>query len=226
MAQPRKQPLVSGNCYHIFSRSIAKYQIFNSSVDYKRFLEILNLYRYADFRHSFSKYIQLDVSTQASIILNLKTTNSQDVEIVAYCIMPTHFHLILRQVSDSGISKYMSKILNCYARHFNIKHQRLGPLWAGRFKSVLVSSDEQLLHLTRYLHLNPTSAGLVKTPKSWEYSSYNEYINPEAFRFKLCEYSDLLEIKPKQYAKFVNNNKDYQRSLSLIKYQIIDDYAG
>jgi putative transposase len=79
--------------------------------------------------------------------------------------MPTHIHLVLRQLKDGGISKFMSNILNSYSRYFNIKHNRKGPLWEGRFRKVLVGSDEQLLHLTRYVHLNPVTACLVDKPK-------------------------------------------------------------
>ena len=70
----------------------------------------------------------------------------------------------------------MRRLLNSYTRYFNEKIKRKGPLWEGRFKKVLVNSDEQLLHLTRYVHLNPVSAGIVEKPEDWPCSSYREYI--------------------------------------------------
>ena len=85
-----------------------------------------------------------------------KHTFSEDylVEIIAYCFMPTHIHLILRQLKKDGISIFMGKILNSYTRYFNLKNKRKGPLWESKFKNVEVVTDEQLLHLTRYIHLN------------------------------------------------------------------------
>ncbi|MCM8826817.1 MAG: hypothetical protein NC904_04785 [Candidatus Omnitrophica bacterium] len=73
----------------------------------------------------------------------------------------------------------MSRVSNSYARYFNIKYGRRGPLWEGTFKNVLVNNDEQLLHLTRYIHLNPTTAFLVERPEDWSFSSYREYLDKE-----------------------------------------------
>ena len=142
--------------------------------------------------------------------------------------MPTHVHFILKQNSDHGISVYMNKLLNSYTRYFNTLHGRKGPLWEARFKSVLVSDDEQLLHLTRYIHLNPTSADLVKNSEDWSFSSYGEFINKDLYKIKdrLCDFNDLIDMNSKQYEKFVNDQKSYQRKLSLIKNILIDNYAG
>ena len=189
-------------------------------------IEILKLYRFVEFYHSYSKFIQLELNTQKAIISSLKKNSPVLIEIVAYCLMPTHIHLLLRQIADNGISKYMAKVLNSYTRYFNIKHQRLGPLWAGRFKNVLVSDDNQLLHLTRYLHLNPSSAELVQNPKKWHYSSYREYINDNVFNEEFCTFSHLFNFTPKEYQKFVLDQKSYQREISLIKHCLIDSYTG
>jgi putative transposase len=140
--------------------------------------------------------------------------------------MPTHIHLLLKQITDDGISKYMARVLNGYSRFFNIKHKRLGPLWSGRFKNVRVEDDEQFLHLTRYIHLNPTSAGIVEKPEEWENSSYIEYIRPKESQDSICNFKDLLQMTPKGYQKFVEDRKDYQKNISLIKHQMIDDYSG
>lgn len=224
--QYRKDRLEKDYYYHIFSRSISKYVIFNDDSDYLRMLDILKVYRFCDFNHSYSKFLELDSNTREMIIKNLESSSPILVEIIAYCLMPTHLHLILKQIADHGISKYMAKILNCYSRYFNINHQRTGPLWAGRFKSVLVDKDEQMLHLTRYFHLNPTSAGLVKNPGDWQFSSYGEYVNSSNKKEKICNYNGLFDISPKEYKKFVLNRKDYQKQLSQIKSLLIDNYTG
>ena len=223
--ESRKEPLVNNHYYHIFSRSIAKYEIFNNSEDYQRIVNILDLYRYADFNYKYSGFNELSIINQGAIWASLRKTENYLIEIAAYCLMPTHIHLLLKQVADHGITKYMAKVLNSYSRYFNIRHKRTGPLWASRFKSVLVSDDEQLLHLTRYMHLNPTSAGLVKAPEDWPHSSYLEYIGRDKLE-DICSFSDLIDLTPKEYKKFVLDRKSYQRGLTRIKNILIDNYTG
>ena len=80
----------------------------------------------------------------------------------------------------------MGDILNSYSRYFNTKQKRKGPLWEGRFENVLIKTDEQLLHLTRYIHLNPVTAYLVDQAKDWQASSYNEYLENSDFNECIC----------------------------------------
>lgn len=226
MTQYRKERLENNYYYHVFSRSISKYIVFNSTEDYSRIIEILNLYRYSNFSYKYSKFVQLDAQTQIDVMESLKNQNDLLVEIVAYCVMPTHIHLLIKQIQNGGISRYMAKVLNSYSRYFNVKHKRSGPLWAGRFKSVLVSNDNQLLHLTRYIHLNPTSANIVKKPEQWPHSSYVEYTSSDFTESKICNFKNLIDITSKEYKKFVLDRKDYQKQISLIKNMLIDDYTG
>jgi len=146
----RKNLLVNGKYYHIFNRSIAKFEIFNKSDDFVRFLAIADIFKHSDFKYKYSEFAELTIRNQANIINSLKDNNLY-VKIIAYCIMPTHFHLILEQKADNGISRYIAKLLNSYSRFFNLRHNRKGPLWEGKFKSVLIENDNQLLHLTRYI---------------------------------------------------------------------------
>ena len=139
--------------------------------------------------------------------------------------MPTHLHLILKQITDGGISKYVSRVLNSYTRYFNLIHRRTGPLWSGRFKSVLVAENDQLLHLTRYIHLNPTSAGLVKKPDDWQFSSYKEYVHDKSVK-GICKFDNIIDLKSSQYKKFVADRQGYQKELSKIKQILIEDYTG
>ena len=82
-----------------------------------------------------------------------------------------HLHLILRQLADNGISKFMANLSDSYVSCFNVKHKRKGPLFQGRFKAITVESDEQLIHLSRYIHLNPYTSYVVKTiPELFSYS--------------------------------------------------------
>ncbi len=223
MSPVRKEKPVNGSVYHVYNRSIAKFVIFNSAKEFERMVSLLNLLRFDDFTYSYSKYQELTSNSKSKIIRELNEKDNKLVNIISYCIMPTHLHLVLQQNKDKGVEKFVGKVLNAYTKYFNIKHQRSGPLWQSRFKSVAVEDDEQLLHLTRYTHLNPTSANLVDNPEDWEYSSYREYVNFEEY---ICDYKDLLTILPKQYKKFVEHRKDYQKNLATIKNIIIDEYSG
>lgn len=219
----RKNPLVNENYYHVLNRSIAKFQIFNDEQDYCRFIEIVNLYRFPAFSYSYSAFLSLSPYAQKAFLLQMDKSNPI-IDIVTFSVMPTHFHLFLKQNTDPGISRYISRVLNAYTRYFNTKYHRKGPLWEGRFKSVLVSNDEQALHLTRYIHINAVSAGLVEKPEHWTYSSYLEYINERADG--ICNFQGLFDFTPKSYKKFVNDRIGYQRNLSKIKKILLEDYAG
>jgi len=223
----RKDLLVEGEIYHIFNKSIAGYTIFNEESNFFRMLNVICFYRKQKPKSSFSQFIKLsEVKTTNSGFLSssLRVSNSNEkeklVEIVAYCLMPTHFHLILRQLKENGIAVFISNVQNSYTRYFNLRHKRKGPLWEGRFQSVLVESDEQLLHLTRYIHLNPVTAYLVNKPEDWSVSSYQEYLLTTDK--KICKYEDLLDIKPPSYKEFVEDRISYQKELAKIKDLIIE----
>lgn len=220
----RKIPLVNGQYYHIFSRSIAKYEVFNDADDFERVFELIDLCRYTEFDYKYSRFKELEISTRGTIINKLRKENNTLTEIIAFCIMPTHLHLLLKQVANKGISKYISKILNSYTKYFNSRHHRNGPLWESHFKNVLVNNDEQLLHLTRYIHLNPSSTGLVSNPFDWQLSSLKEYC--EEITNGICQFNEIIDMSTRKYKKFVLDQKNYQRSLSLIKSIMIDNYAG
>lgn len=218
----RKDPLVNDHYYHIFSRSIAKFVIFNDSGDYLRFIELITLYRYKDFNYRYSAFKEMTDENQQTVISSLG--GEYHVEIISFCLMPTHFHLLLKQNLDNGITNFMSRILNSYTRYFNAKHHRKGPLWEGHFKNVNVSTDEQMIHLTRYIHLNPHSAGIIDSPFDWPYSSLNEYIKDCSNR--ICEFSKIITLSKVAYKKFIFDHKDCQRKISIIKNIVLDNYSG
>ncbi|MBI5554335.1 MAG: transposase [Elusimicrobia bacterium] len=182
-------------------------------------LDLIRYYQISNPVVKFSRFEQLPRDIK-EFVRNDHDDNRKLVEIIAYCLMPTHIHLLLKQTDDSGISHYLRKILNSYTRYFNIKHGRKGPLWEGKFKNVIVKTDSQLLHLTRYIHLNPATAKLVENPDSWHSSSYQEFIS--AGKQEICEFMELLEIKPETYKTFVEDRIDYQRKLAEIKALLLE----
>jgi putative transposase len=93
------------------------------------------------------------------------------VEVVSYCLMPNHYHLLVHLVTDD-LSSLMQPFLLSYTKAINKRYGRVGLLFQGRFQAVRVDRDEYLVHLSRYIHLNPVAAKLVEQPEDWEFSGY------------------------------------------------------
>lgn len=219
----RKDPLANGEIYHVLSRTIAQYKVFRSAYNCARFLDTIKFYQYKHPGVRFSYLSTLSRVRREELINSHK--DDPLVQIIAYCIMPTHIHFMLKQLRDNGISIFMKHSLDSFTRYYNLKNKRKGPLWESRFKNILVESDEQLLHLTRYIHLNPVSAGLIDDAEEWSYSSYNEYLDRVLPRDRICVWNDLIDMSPKQYRQFVNDRKAYQREISIIKSKTIESYS-
>jgi len=199
--------------YHVVNKSIAGFKIFNSDSEFSRMIDTICYYQKEHPQVKFSKFIKENPRGKNHESLEREKL----VEIVAYCIMPTHLHLLLKQLKENGISIFTGNVLNSYTRYFNIKHRRKGPLWEGRSKKILVETEEQLLHLTRYIHLNPVTAYLVGKPEEWLASSYREYLLCIHEEDKICNYKDMLDISPSYYRKFVEEGIFYQKELANIK---------
>ncbi len=97
------------------------------------------------------------------------------LDVVAYCLMLNHYHLLVRLKSDD-LSRHMQPFALSYTKAINKRHQRAGSLFQSPFQAVHVDQDAYLIHLSRYIHLNPVQAGLVQRPEDWEYSSYRDYV--------------------------------------------------
>ena len=135
--------------------------------------------------------------------------------------MPNHFHILLKQEEESGISEFISKTLNSYTKYFNTKYNRVGPLFQGQFKAVRVESNEQLLHVHRYIHLNPIVSYLTKSLDAYRWSSYSEYIK----HIKgICTKDIILDqfSNVKAYEAFHADQIGYGQTLESIKHALID----
>ncbi len=98
------------------------------------------------------------------------------IGMLAYCLMPNHYHFVLQQEDEVPISTFIQRLFQTYTQAFNKEQERRGPLCEGRFRHVHVDRDETVIHLCRYVHLNPVTAGLVEQPSDWPYSNYLEWI--------------------------------------------------
>ena len=210
----RKEKIENGTIHHIFSRSIAGYEIFRNDFEYSRMKDLLWYYTVDKPPLRFSAF--LEIKNNEEFIKKISIYNNKLVDVIAFCFMPTHIHLVLKQLKEEGMQLFMSKILNSYTRYFNIKTKRRGPLWESRFKNVVVKTDEQWQHLTRYVHLNPVTARLVDTPDEWEYSSYKEFLNLESAQ-SISVQENLNYMSSQEYMDFVSSRIDDQRELAMIK---------
>lgn len=209
----RNDPLINGEYYHIYNRGVNKMPIFQDLRDYKRFYKSITYYQIKGPKPSFSRF---------NPILHKLDLNNKIVEIIAYCFMPNHYHLLLRQIEENGITEFMGKIGNSYTKYTNIKRGRVGPIFQGEFKSVLIESNEQLLHLSRYIHLNPLVSGITDSLGKYVWSSYPEYLGLTGSN--ICAKGIILDQykNSQDYNQFVLDQADYGVELERIKHQLLD----
>lgn len=222
----RKIPLITNEIYHIVNRGNASSPIFKTKWDHRRFIKTFWYYQLGDPPMRFSKLLDLSQQERKKLIKKQRKEEKPLVGIIAYCLMPNHFHLLLKQARDSGILKFMELFANSYSRYFNTKYQRKGSLFEGRFKAIRLETDSQLLHLSRYIHLNPYSSFLVKSINElsdYHFSSFPEYLGLS--KNNICQKEIVLSFfpKPEDYKKFVSERANYQKSLEEIKHQLLED---
>jgi len=223
---PRKVPLVAGEIYHVFNRGVEHRPIFLTKRDYRRFLKTINYYRFVSTPLRLFRFYQLSAERQKEILDSLVRANRKHIGIIAFCLIPNHFHLLLKQLSESGISLFLSQLQNSYTKFFNLKYNRVGPLFQGQFKAVRIETDSQLAHVSRYLHLNPYSSFVIKDREELEaytWSSLNDYLGFEP-QNPFIENKVIMGLfgSTENYRNFVYNNADYQRSLENIKHLLLD----
>jgi len=220
---PRKDALVNGQVYHIFTKSIARSKIFASDEEYSRMRDLIAFYQYDDDAPKFSLHKkrvgQLEGALSAHI-MNANGGKEKRVQVIAYCLMPTHIHFVIKQMKDNGISRFMADLKNSYTRYFNLHHRRKGPLWEGRFKNVLIETSDQLAHVTRYVHLNPVSSAMIEKPEEWKYSSYAEYLCVQDHR--ICDYYGIVNMSPDEYRAYTHDQAAHQRMLQDARHLIIE----
>jgi putative transposase len=201
--------------YHIFNRGVEKRDIFLDDQDRLILLYYLFIYLAPPDQVSL-KYPQLPLRLQGK---NL----SQEINLVAYCLMPNHFHLLLQQKTSGAISKLLKQLTNAYTLYFNQKYQRVGGLVQGRFRAVMVASDELLLHVLRYIHLNPIVSGVVKNLKEYPWSSHLDYLGkPGRLNcLKLTTLSNFPSVG--EYEEFILDHVGYAQEVERIKHLTLEE---
>lgn len=214
--------MVTGKIYHVFNHANRNDRLFSDENVTKHFLRIIEYYRQHTPSVRLSYYQKWHMEHGEKI--QRDTNPKYDVSVIAYGIMPNHFHLIVEQKMERGISRYMSNIQNSFTRFYNTLEGSRGHVFEGQFKAVLIVTEEQLLHVTRYVHLNPTTANLISFSELEKNirTSLPYYINKQSTGW--IDKSRIIDKRrsPKQYYDFVKDNADYQKTLSQIKKLSLD----
>jgi len=215
--------LETGEIYHIFNRGVEKRKIFADKKDYFRFIH--DLWEFNDQNAALNTAYYLDFAHYRETFSIVKGEKPEReprkliVEILCFSLMPNHFHLLLRQLVDGGISLFMRK-LGGYPLYFNKKYNREGPLFQGRFKAVNIKTDAQSTAVVSYIHLNcveltepkwkekifnPLAA--IKFLESYRWSSYLDYIEIKNFP-SVINKNFLTEVigEPKEFKKMTEEN--------------------
>ena len=221
----RVTPLVIGEIYHVLNRGVNHQPIFIDKWDYKRLLEIIFFYQFVKPPIRFSYYDRLPLGDKENLLREIQQKYPKLVNVFAFCFMPNHFHLLLKQVSENGISKFLANFQNSFTRYVNVRHERSGHLFQGQFKAVRITTGEQFLHTSRYIHLNPYTSYVVKTVEElirYPWSSLPEYV--KAKREYFCETENILASfrSRKKYLQFILDQKDYQKKLDHIKHLLLE----
>jgi len=153
----------SKTCYHIYNRGVEKRDIFLDERDYRVFLSYLRVYLLQG----------LSLKCYPSRLLKNYST---EISLVAYCLMSNHFHLLLYQNDSRSIAFFMRSLITKYVKYFNTRYHRVGHLFQGRYKAVTIDSNDQLLYVSKYIHLNPVTTSRTVLEVS-QYSSYRNYLN-------------------------------------------------
>lgn len=203
---PRKRPqFVNGEIYHVIQRGIAGQKTFLEEKDYLRYF--FNLYKFNDKEislHSFRHFHGRGVTPTRPP--KLEQTREQLIETLGFCLMSNHIHLLVRQVAESGVSSFVQK-MGGYSTYFNKKYERFGSLFQRPFKAVHIKTNDQLLIVTTYIHLNPIDLiepnwkiegvsnpqKVIEFLESYPWSSYPHYLGKENFSW-LIDSSFLNEV--------------------------------
>lgn len=200
--------------YHIYNRGVAKQSIFIDEQDYKTFLSYLKIYLTP---------IPIDKNKQAFPSRQLKNFY-QELKLLAYCLLPNHFHLFVWQREANTIANFLKSITTKYSMYFNKKYKRVGPVFQGRYKAVMVKNENQFIYLSKYIHRNPLD--ILTSGSDLEVYRYSSYLNYLGLINQLwVDKTDILiyfsKMNPREtYKNFIEETDE--RDLLTIKDLLLD----
>jgi len=223
---------IAGGFYHIYNRGVEKRNIFLDNQDYRVFLNYLKIY--LSPRNIILEEIKGDYGLteeeKTEKIIEISHLNNfyNKIELVCFILMDNHFHFLLRQKESNDIEAFMRSLNTRYVKYFNSKYLRIGPLFQGRYKGILIEKEEYLLHLSRYIHINSREIlDKEKNLTSYPWSSYPAYLGKTNISWLKKDY--LLSYFKKtngfgfnSYQGFVEGYQDKQENTEYYRELLID----
>lgn len=188
--------------YHVYARGASKQPIFLEPADYEYFVRL------------FARYLSLEQQRHRTGTIYPHFYGR--VELLAYCLMGNHFHLLLYQIEQGAMSKFMQALMVSYGRYFNLKYQRSGSLWESTYKASMITTDAYLMHISRYIHLNP------RYWLRYPYSSIGHYLGERPVEWLVTTKITALFQGRKQYKEFLSDYEDYRDVLQNLKHELTD----
>lgn len=197
--------------------------IFFEYGDQLRALQTIQYYCFEKPQIRLSHLFQLSSTQQNQILRELHEKHPKIVDIVSYVFMENHWHFLLIQNQDKGISTFMSRISDSFTKYINTRHNRVGPLFQGQFRAIRLITDNQLVHVSRYIHLNPLVGNAIDKKNFLKY----EWSSMKDFAIGKSNFYDLMPVlsffkSPEDYVKFVIDQEDYSREIKRIQHLLLE----
>jgi REP element-mobilizing transposase RayT len=189
----RGEVFAAGEYYHIYNRGAGRTPIFFTPANYEYCLRLVKRY--------LTHYA---------------------VTVIAYCLIPNHYHFLLRQDSDLPLSKFIGVLFNAYAQAVNKQQARSGSLFEGRFRHCWIDREEYLTHLCRYIHLNPVKAQLVRRPEDWPYSNYQDWLGLRSGVLKDQAFIQAHFLSGEVYRQFVADWQNAEQMQTKLRSYVFD----
>jgi len=186
--------------YHVYFRGGNRSRIFRDAADFERILQL------------FARYLSLE-ETRNSAGLSFPNYYNK-IELVAFCLMPNHVHLLIYQRQQGAMTEFMRSLLTSYSMYFNKRHKRSGPLFESRYKASRISDDSYLEHITRYIHLNP------RQWRDYEYSSLPYYLHQVSDEWITPNRILDLFSDPDEYLQFVEDYEQNKEMMDILKHEL------
>ncbi len=205
----RPESLETGEIYHIYNRGAHKKDLFLDASEKQRFQALMLICNQQQPAHLANLLLKYKGPSFIKLFDEVvPPTEDRLVEMYAYCLMPNHFHFVLRQIKDNGTTKFMKKLCTAYSMFFNAKHQHSGTLFQGRFKSRRVDDEPDLNWLYHYIHLNP----LDLLEPNWKVNGLNDKKAAEAY-VRSYQWSSLVDhLQPGRPERSILTNDNFATS--------------
>ena len=212
-AKNRIKDYIPNSYYHLYNRGVEKRPIFLDVQDYNVFQSYLETYLSPKDPNRLSILLENGNPKEKDTARKLLRLNnfSDQIKLLAFCLIPNHFHLLIHQKEANSIDIFANSLFTRYTMYFNKKYKRVGPLFQGLYKAVLVQSEEQLLWLSRYIHRNPLDLLQGRALQSYQYSSYPDYLKIRNKSWVKPE--EILSYFKSPYKNFVESHEPEPESL-------------